>query len=675
MASGDNDNHTLADPVAAWNALSESEREQANALYSTARDITKRKRAYAHLSPEEAETELSRFMAEDVPESLRPHIQARLDSTEIRRTYQAARNIIKRQGKNNRDLSAEEASEKLTTLLTTEVPSRLLPHVLYYRTQEDDPLLLHAVAERDYEAVCALQALGCDLELPSARARLNASGSRKILDTGDTALMVAAREDNYAMMSLLLDLGADPNASNDRGYSALHMVMGAASEGSAKLLINYGAGLAPVHDGGLPAHQVAWMNPDVQHMTKDFIRRVILPAAVMELGVSGDKLEQFWRGIEKDGHIAHLIDRLVIPTSEALYTPPMPDGAHAEQDESMFFRPLRLLRSWQHPPNFFPAELAEQQTQGAWAPLFKAGKPAPGIDYQASNGLVVANITNFNQTKVASEQLDLPINMPSYLTTRACSKHRDQRIHPIALRDANGLVSIAEVMISKNSPFTVTESAPIPPRGKYHVNVISHHGAHNEVIRKGPAHEALKDWVQAVRDGKAKVDVNQLGETKVSQRRREQLPPIVERIGYVPDWDKIDACFNEFKSPTRAASLSRDTKGKLVYEPVSLGDGNYGRNDFISGEYAKGEAMLPMRDMDVQSWLHATGLMDTIHHALQQEFPQASKRMTLQWEKDSASPTIKADSPYYDAKQNTTPSTEVSGVVVDMAKARTQRTR
>lgn len=75
---------------------------------------------------------------------------------------------------------------------------------------------------------------------------------------GDAPLALAVRHGNDAVVRVMLQNGASPDASNFRGQSALHLAAGAANVVAMRLLLDAGAFVGAVdRDGATPLHCVA----------------------------------------------------------------------------------------------------------------------------------------------------------------------------------------------------------------------------------------------------------------------------------------------------------------------------------------------------------------------------------------------------------------------------------
>ncbi len=144
----------------------------------------------------------------------------------------------------------------------------LLACVLAGAPENTGQQLLDKIREGDLAAVRSLLAHGADVNARDAK--------------GATALMYAAIYGDLDCMKLLLDKGADPNASNDLGINAL---MWAASDlGKVRALVAHGANVNARSSFGYTALSVAAASPGN------------LPTVLLLLGKGADV-----RAVDKDG--------------------------------------------------------------------------------------------------------------------------------------------------------------------------------------------------------------------------------------------------------------------------------------------------------------------------------------------------------------------------------------
>ncbi|MBV1861302.1 MAG: ankyrin repeat domain-containing protein [Nannocystaceae bacterium] len=100
-----------------------------------------------------------------------------------------------------------------------------------YGLRPDDPAVFHAIANEDLEAVQEI-----------LRENANSANAR-MADPDQTPLIAAAWKANLAILTALLGAGADPNATNQNGQTALIVAAKSGADPLLLRLIEQGAGV------------------------------------------------------------------------------------------------------------------------------------------------------------------------------------------------------------------------------------------------------------------------------------------------------------------------------------------------------------------------------------------------------------------------------------------------
>jgi hypothetical protein len=80
--------------------------------------------------------------------------------------------------------------------------------------------------------------------------------------------------------------------------------------------------------------------------------------------------------------------------------------------------------------------------------------------------------------------------------------------------------------------------------------------------------------------------------------------------GYYPSWKNINLAFELFKQDARRGAAQVDEDEQLVYADITTEDGYLHQTHLIDGVDRNGAKSLSYRDMNIEEWLHATGLLN-----------------------------------------------------------------
>jgi len=351
-------------------------------------------------------------------------------------------------------------------------------------------------------------------------------------------------------------------------------------------------------------------------MLKEVIRLSILPALLLESGAGhvGNEDAQPW--IEK-------VEKTFLPHLRHIFsdTPPLRLSAElSEEAMARLLHPMRLSRSWHHPGITIPAELRPLRINRTWRAIL----PQPWHD--PGTGLSVVCLSDSDSLTQESEMLYHCVGYGGY--DERCCLPEETRSHIFSIRDAEGHALSTVETTYKDGQF-----------------IVKQHAGKDNATPPPQARQAWDSFTQALETQPNLLTKEPLGE--VRQDQLETVPRIWRSIGFKPSWENIDRIFDEYRMPYRRASIP--TKGRrMVYDDLVTPDGYKLPHHFISG-YAladdrnvpipgsfrqqrndfppreAGQHIVDLRDLDAQSWLRATGLMEEIHKFIKENaMPLAS---------------------------------------------------
>ncbi len=441
------------------------------------------------------------------------------------------------------------------------------------------------------------------------------------------------------------------NQPDYQGNTPLHYAMMHGRESVAMRLIELGARKDLKNKAGQTPFQACYNNIEVRHMAEAFIAHVVLPALVLETGKDKNNLIGY-----KPETVRHIVEELTPDVLKALCETGTPYNLKPEENDAVFFRPLRLVRTWQHPPIDFPADLIKINHTRSWKPLLPEG-------FRASNGLTIKSLTSYNDLMDDSKALRHCVGTSAMYVQRCCETKPDSRIHILSLQKNGEHASTVDFRLSSYRHYSgAQQSIQVPgTRPAQFLHVIMHRGKDNCILGKdSPEHQALQEFLSAVKEKKflkqgnhppeftLQTDQNKLGETSFSRQKISQHDVFARFCGYTPTPEALEKCFYEYKETDRAASSGKHGNDTLKYDKVVLKESSTAGMDYeADSHFIDGTTQnnIRYRYMNVQGWLKATGLMERIHEVIKQEFPMAPKAQAATWAQQAAAPITESSPP------------------------------
>lgn len=473
----------------------------------------------------------------------------------------------------------------------------------------------------------------------------------------------AMREGDETKALELIEKGLPPNTKqNPSGVTPLHWASYFGYEKVALALIERGArvdirdaeGNTPLHDACAGVHEKLALKliergalVDVQSkfsytpydealdsdyfkdMLASIARHLLMPAMLLEAQSADlDMYEVQYQ------HILHTLmpppDLAALDQKEKL----------SEHDKARLMRPIRLSRSWHHPPITFPEKLLPLKQNRQWQPLLEQ-------DFTAPNGLTITCLSSTQELEEETRQMCHCVGNSDY--DKRCCLDDAERSHIFSIRDGDGhAISTVEATYEND-----------------HIFMVQHEGDGG----KTPPEKAQQAWQafeQAVNAGEVTLaDPATLGETTPPDADPE-IPENWKTIGFKPSWEHINLCYDEYRMPYRRASLPTNGR-RLEYDDIKTEDGYTHQHHLIDG-YAitdaqgvpvkdsyrlereelpalqPGQHVVSIRDLDAKSMLRATGMMDQIHQEIDQQLGEDPQR-TLRWQKEAKEPLVKRPLP------------------------------
>lgn len=369
--------------------------------------------------------------------------------------------------------------------------------------------------------------------------------------------------------------------------------------------------------------------PRIRDMVNQFIERVVLPAFVIEAVPRPELLQdKAWMDQVRNGW-ERCVETIKPRVFSVLCGKPDPAQGDAGVMQALT-RAHQLSDTWHHPNINFPADaLLPLKKDREWHPLFTG-------HHHMKDGVCVASASGGTAPEAYANQF---VSSQGYILT-PLTKTDDLRAESDALNHCVGKSNYGEKCCDSQSHIISIRKRVNTPEGPKTVPVAT---SEIEVIKGNQLRRGqtkTTDDRTASQDMRAAVDEMLValvqktlprnahqGSTDDDKKLFEGVSDLAIRIGFHPnaDWHDVESCFSEYKRNLRRASqgtFKQDGEDRLLYtdqkleKGVAIADRTFDHYThpvhFIDGHYSNGGASMSYRDMDVQSWLRATGLMDLI---------------------------------------------------------------
>jgi len=341
---------------------------------------------------------------------------------------------------------------------------------------------------------------------------------------------------------------------------------------------------------------------DIRDFLYDVVRRTIVPAYL--LTKHGSQALTSTPSNNESGRLnVELLRALLRIETEAGRTP-----------VDLLKKLHQLSYSWHHPELAFPRVDYTSPAEFKLPPFMeRIWHPIVNTPFVTKNGYTIHNLTSESELTLESQQLGHCV----YSYTNRCCIENSSRSHIFSIRSAEGEHLSTFDLRAENDELRVSRH-----EGKKIKNVASY-------ITEGPPHEALNEFLSACRSKKLAVETRQLGETEES-KKLTSLAAFIKNCGYYPAWENVDRTFQEFKKDLRRGASAVDDNNLLVYDTAVGNDGIPCPIHLVDGTVViDGGRTLQLRNMNMQEWLRATGLMKAMCEMAGKEFEEKPLTATL----------------------------------------------
>jgi hypothetical protein len=360
----------------------------------------------------------------------------------------------------------------------------------------------------------------------------------------------------------------------------------------------------------------------LQH-AKTWLFRTLCPPPPEEDMNKVNRQVEIWR---REGRTPAEIEKLL--ETDALTRPVM----------QQFFRPLRLSRCWHHPAIYLPQELQPLAGKREWYPIL----PQP---FTASNGLRVTCLTQSAELEEESRLLNHCIGRSDEYISRCCNQKERWFAHIFSIGRVGvdgtrePMSTVLAGIVDQPAMAEWLPQIPIADTGMA-LCVLDHHAKNGSINLPAEVRAAWGEFAAALSAGTLSLtlDNETLGETKASIEKNKKFSPFECMVGYVPNHAHTEALFDRFRMSERAAVTTIRPDGMRVYDVMQAG-GYTHYEHFIDGwavvkqdgtptgrmalrqehlRCGEDERLVYLRDLGLDDWLRATGLMNMLYDLLHQ---------------------------------------------------------
>jgi|GEM_PF-5300202 len=409
--------------------------------------------------------------------------------------------------------------------------------------------------------------------------------------------------------------------------------------------------------------------PRIRDMVNQFIERVVLPAFLIEAAPKPQLLQdKAWMDQQQLAWSAS-VETIKPAVFRALFGAPDLAQGSAGVKEALT-RVHQLSDTWHHPNINFPTDaLLPLKKDRVWHPLFTGQYelkdrhcvastdlhtlPEPYANqFVSSKGYILTPLVNSGELRAESDVLNHCVGKSNY--AEKCCAHES---HIISIRKRVDTDEGPKIMPVATSEIEVGPTKRQLKRGQTKTKNDRNAGSEvREAVDELLASLMLKELPR-----------NPLqGETDPSKATFDGVSELAIRIGFHPnaDWCDVNACFQEYKRNLRRAShgsYKQEGEDRLLYIDQKLEKGKAVADrtfdhythpvHFIDGVLCSADSVMAHRDMDVQSWLRATGVMDVIRGQIELRNPRYGLDATqladlkVRWAAEDAAHPIAANTP------------------------------
>ena len=406
--------------------------------------------------------------------------------------------------------------------------------------------------------------------------------------------------------------------------------------------------------------------PRIRDMVNQFIERVVLPAFLIEAAPRPELLQdKAWMDQQQLVWSAS-VETIKPAVFRALFGAPDPAQGSAGVKEALT-RVHQLSDTWHHDHIHFPTDKLPLKKDRVWHPLFtghyamqgkqcvamtpaSAAPAAYDNQFVSSKGYILTPLTKTGELVTESAVLNHCVGKSNY--AEKCCAHESH------------IIGIRKLVQGDDGPVAAPiATSEIEVKGKQlkrgQTKTQGDRNASREI------REAVDELLLVLHQGQVPRNPLQ-GETDPSKATFDGVSEVAIRIGFHPDtdWRMVNDCFQEYKRNLRRASqgsYTQDGEDRLLYIDQKLEKGRAVADrtfdhythpvHFIDGTRRTADSVMAHRDMDVQSWLRATGVMDVMRSQIELRNPRYGldatqlSHLKARWAAEDAAHPIAANTP------------------------------